>query len=557
MKKVISLILAIAVFASCGIVFAENPYKDTNGHWAETQIGTWSEYGVISGYAGEFAPDRSITRGEFAVVLNRLMTYDKTVENRFADLTEKYYTDSILKLNKAGVMQGYDGKISPEASLTREEAAVMICRALGIETQSEIDKEFTDYSYVSEWAKPYINALVNAGLLNGSYGKLNPKNTITRAEVVTILDNAVLPVLKVGEYGGFETNKILVISSGSVTINQAKINGKIIITQGAKSGNITFIDSEINGKITIDNDREKFIALDKTTVSDKTILENNAFSDDKKNDESGGNGSGNGGNGNGGNSGGDDSGNSGDTPGGDNGNSGDTPGGDSGNTGDTPGGDSGNTGDTPGGDSGNTGDTPGGDSGNTGDTPGGDSGNTGDTPGGDSGNTGDTPGGDSGNTGDTPGGDSGNTGDTPGGDEDIDPDEPIDYETINKEMVDNLQLVSDDIAMYIDPTITDFYTIFTNEEKYILRKIKVCIDDAISHQKEVEIDADYIKNEYDYEIGELKGIYEEMKVEGRSGAFHSRLFINLNSYTLFWLAETLGIDTSDYGINPEDYIKTE
>ena len=130
MKKVISLILAISVFASVGIVSAKTTYTDINGHWAEEQIGIWSDYGVISGYNGEFAPNRSITRGEFAVVLNRLMAYDKTVENRFADLGEKYYTDSILKLNKAGVMQGFDGKISPENSLTREEAAEEMDRSV-------------------------------------------------------------------------------------------------------------------------------------------------------------------------------------------------------------------------------------------------------------------------------------------------------------------------------------------------------------------------------------------------------------------------------------------
>ncbi len=387
-------------------------------------------------------------------------------------------------------MQGYDGKISPEDSLTREEAAVMICRALGIETQETVNKTFSDYASVSDWARPYINAMVNEGLLNGSYGNLNPKNTITRSEVVTILDNAVLPILKVGEYGGIETSKILVISSGSVTLNKAKLDGKIIITQGAQKGNVTFLESEINGEVTIDNSRKGFIVLEKSTIADKDLLKNEAFVTEKKDDT-------------------DDSGSSG------------GPGGSSGNKGDKDNG--GNTGDD------NTGDNEGG---NTGDD------NTGDNEGG---NTGDD------NTGDNEGG---NTGDDNTGDDE----EPIDYEKINEEMVDNLQLVSDDIAMYIDPAIPDFYSVFTNEEKYILRTIKYCIDEAITYEEIRIIDAEFIKGEYDDEILELKGIYDTMQAEGRAGGFHSRLFVNLNSYTLFWLAETLGIDLSEYGINPGDYI---
>jgi len=448
MKKILSILIAVSMLISVMPVSAKSAFTDVpETHWAKEQIETWSGYGVINGYDGKFSPDNKITRGDFAVVLNKLMAYDKAAENRFADLGEKYYTESILKLNKAGVMQGFDGKISPEASLTREEASVMICRALGIETQDKIDKTFSDYATVSEWARPYINAMVNKGLLNGAYGNLNPKNTITRAEVVTILDNAVFPILQIGEYGAINTDKIIVISVGNVFIPDSKIDSKIIITQGVKEDTIEFLTCEINGEIVIDNDRTEFIKLVDTKVSDEDILKHEAFVEVKKEEEK------------------DDGGGS---PGG-------------------------------------------------------------------------------------PGGNGGNDDD----DDDEEEEEPIDYSEINEEMVANLQLVSDDIAMHIDPEIPEFYSIFTTEEKYILTKIKTCIDDAITHKDEVKLDADYIKTEYNAEISEVKGIYDTMKAEGRASGFHSRLFVNLNSYTLFWLADTLGIDTTEYGINPGDYIQPE
>lgn len=291
MKKLISILVAVCMLASVSVVSAKNTYNDTQGHWAEKQIDSWSGYGVISGYDGEFSPNRSITRGEFAVVLSRLMAYQKTLDNTFSDLDEAFYTDSVLKLHKAGVMQGYENKINPTASLTREEAASMISRALGIEAQDKADKSFNDYESVSDWAKPSMNAMINLGLLNGSNGNLNPKNTITRAEVVTILDNAVLPVLTSGDFENIDTNKIVVISADNVTIKDSVINGKIIITQGIKEGTLKIVNSEVKGEISIDNDREKFITLENTTVADENILSETAFTSEKseeKEDESSG-----------------------------------------------------------------------------------------------------------------------------------------------------------------------------------------------------------------------------------------------------------------------------
>lgn len=276
MKKLLSIFLVIAMLATTLTVSAAR-YTDIDGHWAKTEIEAWSDYGVISGYNGEFSPNRYITRGEFAVVLSRLMGYQKESANVFADLPEKFYTSYVLKLFETGVMQGYDGLIRPEDSLTREEASVIICRALGINTADVMNRDFLDADKVSGWAKGYINSMVNTGLLNGADGKLNPQNPIMRAEVVKILDNAVKPILSEGTFDKVDTDKILVVSSGNVTITNSSINGKIIVTQGIVNGNLTFENSKIENTMVIDNDRFAFILLRNTTVTDKSILSHKAF----------------------------------------------------------------------------------------------------------------------------------------------------------------------------------------------------------------------------------------------------------------------------------------
>lgn len=299
MKKILSIFLVITMLLTTCFVTSVSAasFTDIEGHWAEDVIVIWSDYGVISGYEGKFSPDRNITRGEFAVILNKLMGYQVEGENVFSDLPDKFYKSPVLKLYKAGVMQGYDGLVNSEATLTREEASVMICRALGIETADVMNKSFLDEADISLWSKPYISAMVNKGLLVGFEGKLNPNSPITRAEVVQILNTAVHPILKSGTFENVNTDKILVINADGVTVKNSEITGKVIITQGVLDGKISFVDSKVENSVLIDNDKTAFVEFKNTQVADKEILNHNAVISDKKpqGGSSGGGGGGGGG----------------------------------------------------------------------------------------------------------------------------------------------------------------------------------------------------------------------------------------------------------------------
>ena len=525
MRKLLSIFLVIAMLVTTCAVSAAT-YTDIGGHWAEKEIEAWSNYGVISGYDGKFSPNRYITRGEFAVVLNRLMGYQTESENIFNDLPDKFYTSSVLKLNKAGVMQGYNGSISPEASLTREEASVMICRALGIETADTMNKSFLDTADISSWSKAYINAMVNKGLLNGADGKLNPKNSIMRSEVVKILDNAVSPILKAGVFEKINSDKIIVISAGETTIKNSEIKGKIIITQGVSTGKINFVDSKIQSSVVVDNSREAFIKLENTQISNKEILNHKAFI--KEGTESSG-----------GNQGGSNSGSQGGSGGG--GNSG-----------------------SQGGNSG------GGNSGGSNDDPCANGHKYGDW-------TAD------GNENHKRVCSCGKTetaahkwdggvitkepGETEEGvktytcqdckhtkTESIPATGTSGGEIDTSEMVEKLKAVSAEITPCIDRNaIGSSYAQFTAQERAMLKQIQICIDDAVANHAD-ELDANFIKNTYEAEIFEVHAIYDEMVADGMDDAFIGKLAIHFATYNLIWLADTLGIDLEKYGINPSDFM---
>ena len=93
MKKKILAAWILTLSMLCTVILpaqaAQAEYTDVKGHYAQKAIETWSDYGVLKGYPdGTFQPNGTVTRAEFAVVLDRIMGYRRIAENTFTDLSE-------------------------------------------------------------------------------------------------------------------------------------------------------------------------------------------------------------------------------------------------------------------------------------------------------------------------------------------------------------------------------------------------------------------------------------------------------------------------------------
>lgn len=119
-------------------------------------------------------------------------------------------------------------------------------------------------------------------------------------------------------------------------------------------------------------------------------------------------------------------------------------------------------------------------------------------------------------------------------------------------MVRKLTAVSNEIASFTDRSKPDLYTVFNNTEKTMLRKIKTCIDDAITSHPE-DLTGDFIQSYYETQIAEVRGIYDKMTKSAKE-AFKGKMVSNFTMANLVWVADALGIDLSSYGINKDDYI---
>ena len=249
-RKLLSLFLALTMTVSLftvGANAAEPIYRDTNGHWAAETIEGFSRLGLIEGYNGQFFPNNKITRGEMAVILNRLMSYQTAAANSFSDLGDAFYTDAVLKANAAGVMLGSNGTVRPTAPITRQEAAVLLCRALGLEGSGSVT-QFSDRGQIAAWASDAVGLMAAKGLIQGANGLFRPTEAITRAETVAILDRALGKLVSEGESATGKVDGTVVVRGACAKLSDMTINGDLIIAEGVGEGEVHLDGVTITGR---------------------------------------------------------------------------------------------------------------------------------------------------------------------------------------------------------------------------------------------------------------------------------------------------------------------
>lgn len=282
-KKVLSLLLCVTLVFSCmTAIYAQNSYSDTQGHWAESAINRWSDYGIVEGDGNGFHPDSSLTRGQMAKILAKTLGITKTAENPFSDIRENdWYTPYILNCYAANIMLGDNGQAKPDNELTRQEAMVMLARALNIApADADSVAEYSDAADISDWALPYVSALISKGIVNGvEKDVIAPFNNMTRASLLAVLDRSISQYInKSGSYT-LNNDGIILVASGDVTLS-GTTSADIIITDAASNKNIAFNNATINGCITVMSDNTKITT--QSSVLPEIAMLGNGTTVDKK-----------------------------------------------------------------------------------------------------------------------------------------------------------------------------------------------------------------------------------------------------------------------------------
>ena len=169
---------------------------DRNG-WYHEYVDWALKNGVMNGVGGGlFEPNGETTRAMLVMVLYRMAgTPDMAGrESSFTDVSaDSWYGAAVIWASENGIVNGVGGGLfDPDASLTREQMAMMLYRFagyLGSNTEKRADlSAYGDADAVSAAAQDAMAWAVAEGLVNGrSAAELAPKAGATRAELATIL----------------------------------------------------------------------------------------------------------------------------------------------------------------------------------------------------------------------------------------------------------------------------------------------------------------------------------------------------------------------------------
>ena len=166
-------------------------------HWAYDAVEYCYAHSISNGISSTlFGPDNSMIRGDFMLMLyNAAGKPAADIPTTFTDVAETdYYYTALSWAQSVKLATGFeDGGFAPRDPITREQAFTLLYRYLPIIGKSCPDgnlpalSQFADQENVSEYARLATATLVSQGLVAGSGGSLSPRDTLTRAQMATLL----------------------------------------------------------------------------------------------------------------------------------------------------------------------------------------------------------------------------------------------------------------------------------------------------------------------------------------------------------------------------------
>ena len=162
-------------------------------NWAKPYVEALAVRGIINGVSDNmFAPNANIKRGDFVLMLTKVLGVDSSKDSGFNDVkSSDYYSGAISAAKEYGLVKGIsETEFGATANISRQDVMTIIARTLdlaGVELEgADLDK-FNDAADISDYAKDGVAKLVGANIIAGNNGAINPKNSLTRAEAAKIL----------------------------------------------------------------------------------------------------------------------------------------------------------------------------------------------------------------------------------------------------------------------------------------------------------------------------------------------------------------------------------
>ena len=266
-KRILAMILAVASCLSLAVGASAagtttrkaTDFKDFDkSAWYAEAVSAAVDNGLLYGKSATIIdPNGDMARAEMAAIINRSFGCYKTADiSQYKDVSKSkwYYKDVALAVQ----MGTYNGRSSsamaPDSPITRQEAMTVVARALELDYDSYSKTDlsvFSDRSEISNWALPYVRAMVGADYIHGRTKGLEPLDNITRAEFAQIFHNIIGTYITAkGSYDKDIKGSVLV-RTADVELKDLTVDGDLIIGCGAADGKIVLDNVNVTGRLLV------------------------------------------------------------------------------------------------------------------------------------------------------------------------------------------------------------------------------------------------------------------------------------------------------------------
>ncbi len=209
-KKVITLLLALVMVLGLATASQAAPWKEKNNkkffakknwqpvtivdidsHWAKQPIQAMTSYGIILGYPDRtFRPNASVSNNEAIMMISRAAGFEvsSTMSGKSSyDGFPFWMQDCIKFALDEGILEKSELEdLNGNQAAKRYQVAIWATRALGLEVDDQV--KFVDMDEIPFYARPYVGGMCTKGFMIGYPGNIfQPNKAVSRAELAMVL----------------------------------------------------------------------------------------------------------------------------------------------------------------------------------------------------------------------------------------------------------------------------------------------------------------------------------------------------------------------------------
>ena len=266
-KRILAMLLAVASCLSLAVSASAagtttrkaTDFKDYDRTaWYAEAVSAAVDNGLLYGKSSTIIdPNGNMTRAEMAAVINRSFgCYVKADISKYADVSKsKWYYDDIAMAVQMGTYNGRSNSaMAPDAPISRQEAMTVVARALELDYDAYAKTDlpaFSDRGKISDWALPYVRAMVGADYIHGRGKILAPLDNITRAEFAQIFHNIIGTYITTNGSYDKDIKGSVLVRTADVELKDLTVDGDLIIGCGAADGKITLDNVTVKGRLLV------------------------------------------------------------------------------------------------------------------------------------------------------------------------------------------------------------------------------------------------------------------------------------------------------------------